>query len=364
MKIMIGNIFESKCLTIVNTVNCVGVMGKGIAFEFKKRYPEMFSDYVKRCSFGQVKTGTPYVFDNNDGTKILLFPTKDHWRSPSRLSFVVEGLDWFIENYEKYGITSIAFPPLGCGNGGLTWEVVGPVMYQKLCKLPIEIEIYAPFGVSKNELTDEFLSKTVIQDDILGKNNLKVNPKWYLILEAVRELNERRYSLKVGRTIYQKICYVITRNGVNTGFTFSKGNYGPYSTGVKDSITALANANLIIEQTLGRMVSLRVSDDVVIHEEKFSPEEWLAMKKTVDLFGRVKSTDQAEMIATVLYAYDELKNEKQVISDKDVYDFVMSWKPHWEQEKNYEVCDTIHNLAMLSLISVSHSDLLMDTMEV
>jgi uncharacterized protein YwgA len=361
MIVKIGDIFESKCSTIVNTVNCVGVMGKGIALEFKKRYPEMFMDYVKKCNSGQVQTGIPYVYDNGDGMKILNFPTKDHWRSPSRLSFVVEGLDWFVENYEKYEITSIAFPPLGCGNGGLTWDVVGPIMYQKLSGLPLEVEIYAPFGVSRNEITDDFLSKTVIVDDILGKSNLKVNPKWYLILEAVRELNSRTYSLKVGRTIYQKICYVMTRNGVNTGFTFSKGSYGPYSADVKASITTLANANLIIEQTLGRMVSLSVSDNVVIHEDKFSGDEWLAMKKTVDLFGRVKSTDQAEMIATVLYSYDELNNGKQKISDKDVYDFVMNWKPHWEQEKNYEVCDTIYNLAMLSLISVTHSNLLLDT---
>jgi O-acetyl-ADP-ribose deacetylase (regulator of RNase III)/uncharacterized protein YwgA len=359
--VKIGDIFESKCSTIVNTVNCVGVMGKGIALEFKKRYPEMFKDYVKKCNSGQVQTGTPYVFDNGDGMKILNFPTKDHWRSPSRLSFVVEGLDWFVENYEKYEITSIAFPPLGCGNGGLTWEVVGPIMYQKLSGLPLEVEIYAPFGVSRNKITADFLSKAVIEDDILGKSNLKINPKWYLILEAIRELNSRTYSLKVGRTIYQKICYVMTRNGVDTGFTFSRGSYGPYSTKVKDSIIALANANLIIEQTFGRMVSLSVSDTVVIHEDKFSEEEWIAMKKTVDLFGRVKSTDQAEMIATVLYSYDELNNEKQKISDKDVYDFVMNWKPHWAQEKNYEVCDTIHNLAMLSLISVTHSNLLMDT---
>lgn len=361
MKVKIGDIFESKCMTTVNTVNCVGVMGKGIALEFKKRYPEMFSDYVKKCKAGQVKTGTPYVFDNNDGTKILNFPTKDHWRSPSRLSFVVEGLEWFVKNYEKYGITSVAFPPLGCGNGGLTWEIVGPVMYQKLKKLPIDVEIYAPFGVSRNEITENFLAKTAVKDEAFGKSNLKVNPKWYLILEAVRELNGRTYSLKVGRTIYQKICYVMTRNGVKTGFTFTKGNYGPYSSDVKNSITALANANLIIEQTLGRMVSLSVSDRVVIQEEQFSKEEWYAMKKTVDLFGRVKSTDQAEMIATVLYSYDELKSKEQKISDKDVYDFVMSWKPHWKQERDYEVCDTIHNLAMLSLISVSHSNLLLDT---
>ena len=122
---------------------------------------------------------------------------------------------------------------------------------------------------------------------------------------------------------------------------------------MKDSITALANANLIIEQSLGRMVSLSVPENVVIHKEKFSEEEWLAMKKTVDLFGRIKST--------VLYAYDVLTCEKKEISDKDVYDFVMSWKPRWEQEKNFEVCDTIHNLAMLTLISVTHSKLLLDT---
>lgn len=361
MKVKIGNIFESKCSAIVNTVNCVGVMGKGIALEFKKRYPEMFIDYVQKCKSGKVHTGTPYVFDNGDGMTIINFPTKDHWRSPSRLSFVVEGLDWFVENYEKYGITSVAFPPLGCGNGGLTWEVVGPIMYQKLRGLPIEVEIYAPFGVSKNEINDDFLLKSVVADDILGKNNLKINPKWYLILEVVRELNSRTYSLKVGRTIYQKICYVITRNGVNTGFIFSKGNYGPYSTNVKDSITALANANLIIEQTLGRMVSLSVSDDVVIHQNKFTKDEWNAMKKTVDLFGRIKSTEQAEMVATVLYSYDELNNGKEKVSDEDVYNYVMSWKPHWKKEKNYEVCDTIHNLAMLSLISVTHSSLLLDT---
>ena len=362
MIVKIGDMFESKCLTKVNTVNCVGVMGKGIALEFKKRYPEMFRDYVERCNLGQVKTGTPYIYDNGDGTNILNFPTKNHWRSPSRLMFVTEGLDWFVENYKKYRIESIAFPPLGCGNGGLTWDVVGPIMYQKLSCLPIDIEIYAPFGVSRKEITEEFLSKKIPQNDVRGKDNLRINPKWYLLLEAVRELNGRTYSLKVGRTIYQKICYVMTRNGVDTGFSFSKGSYGPYSTDVKDSITALANANLIVEQTLGRMVSLSVSKDVVIQKDKFSQDEWSAMEKTVDLFGRIKSTEQAEVMATVLYSYDELNAKKtHKISDKDVYDFVMDWKPYWEQEKKYEVCDTISNLAMLSLISVDYSDMLLDT---
>lgn len=89
MKVLIGNIFDTKCSTIVNTINCVGVMGKGIALEFKKRYPEMFIDYVNRCKNREVKTGEPYVFYNENCTKIINFPTKDNWRSPSRLSYII-----------------------------------------------------------------------------------------------------------------------------------------------------------------------------------------------------------------------------------------------------------------------------------
>lgn len=361
MIVKIGNMFESKCSTIVNTVNCVGVMGKGIALEFKKRYPEMFMEYVLKCDKGEVKPGIPYVYQN-DKVSIVNFPTKDHWRSPSRLSYVIDGLNWFVENYEKYGIDSIAFPPLGCGNGGLTWNVVGPIMYQKLCLLPIDIEIYAPFGTSPKEITNEYLLNSVSEGNVIGNSNSKVNPKWYLILLVVRELNERKYALKVGRTIYQKICYVLTRNGVDTGFVFSKGSYGPFSSQVKDSITALANANLIVEKQLGRMISLSVSDEVELHREKFTEEELNAVKKTVDLFGRVKSTEQAEMVATVLYSYDQLISIKETISDKDVYDYVLDWKPRWKADKEFEICDTIHNMAMLSLMNISCSGELMNTM--
>ncbi len=361
MIVKIGNIFESNCSTIVNTINCVGVMGKGIALEFKKRYPDMFMDYVQKCDKGEISPGKPYLFQSGE-ISILNFPTKDHWRSPSRLSYVNDGLDWFLENYEKYDIKSIAFPPLGCGNGGLNWDIVGPVMYQKLNKLPINIEIYAPFGTNPSKLSDEFLSKSVSEKGIVGNNNSRVNTKWYLILQVVRELNERKYALNVGRTIYQKICYVLTRNGVDTGFVFSKGAYGPFSPQVKESITALANANLIVEKQLGRMISLSVSEGVEIHKEKFSDDELCAVKKTVDLFGRVRSTDQAEMIATVLYSYDQLIKKVKQVSDKDVYEYVLSWKPHWKSEKEFELCNTIQNMAMLSLMDVSCSGELMDTM--
>lgn len=269
MKVKIGDMFESRCGTIVNTVNCVGAMGKGIALEFKKRYPEMYREYVDKCRLGEVKPGKPYIYNNADGTRILNFPTKDHWRSPSRLSYVMDGLDWFVKHYEEYGVKSIAFPPLGCGNGGLTWETVGPLMYRKLCDLPIEIEIYAPYGTNPKEVTLDFLNREATSGEAFGCRQMPVNHKWHLILQVIRELDTREYALKVGRTIYQKICYVLTRSGVDTGFVSSKGEFGPYSAQAKEAITALANANLIMEKQLGRMISLSIPDDVVIEREKF-----------------------------------------------------------------------------------------------
>ncbi len=364
MIIKIGNIFDTKCDAIVNTVNCVGVMGKGIALEFKKRFPYMFDEYVHKCKSGTLKPGTPYFYEDLLGTKILVFPTKEHWRSPSKLSYIIDGLNWFVDHYKEYNIDSIAFPPLGCGNGGLSWSVVGPIMYQKLNKLPIQIEIYAPFGTAPNELTHDYLSKNVNFTDIIGNNRTVMNRNWYLILQVISELNSRKYSLKVGRTIYQKICYVLTRNGINTGFKFTRGTYGPYSPDVKNSIMILANSNLITEEQLGKMISLRVSDKVKINKDDYSPSEWTAVEKTIDLFSRIKSTEQAELIATVLFSYDELSHVKKSISDKDIYDDVLLWKPHWKEEKEFELCDAINNLAMLSLIHINHTDKVIDTIMV
>ena len=196
---------------------------------------------------------------------------------------------------------------------------------------------------------------------VINREYQLINPKQYLILQVIRELNARKYSLKVGRIIYQKICYVLTRNGVNTGFKFVKGDYGPCSSEVEESITTLINKDLIIEKPLGRMNSLSVADHVIIQQEKFSNDEWEAVRKTVDLFGRVKCTDQAEMLTIVLYSYDQLAKLKENISDKDVYDFVFDWKPYWKVDKEYEICNTIQNMAMLSLINVSHSKELMET---
>ena len=120
IKVLEGDMFQSTAQTLVNTVNCVGIMGKGVALEFKNRFPDMFKDYVERCNRGEVKIGQPYLYKSLFLPWILNFPTKDHWRSVTNLQDIVHGLDYLLSHYKEWGITSIAVPPLGCGHGVLS----------------------------------------------------------------------------------------------------------------------------------------------------------------------------------------------------------------------------------------------------
>jgi len=137
-----GNIFDSTCQTIVNTVNCVGVMGKGIAFEYRHRYPEMFRAYARLCEQKLLRPGLLHLWTKSTPW-ILNFPTKNDWKFPSKISYISDGLIKFSETYRAKGITSIAFPELGTSSGGLNWEDVKIQMYNNLEPLPnLDIEIY------------------------------------------------------------------------------------------------------------------------------------------------------------------------------------------------------------------------------
>lgn len=136
-----GNIFDSPTQTLVNPVNTVGVMGKGLALEFRRRYPNMFDEYKKQCRDGWLYVGDLMLWRAKDHF-VLNFPTKKHWKEPSSLIYIEAGLLSFANKYESYGISSIAFPKLGCGNGGLDWKAVKPVMERYLQELPIDAYIY------------------------------------------------------------------------------------------------------------------------------------------------------------------------------------------------------------------------------
>lgn len=135
------SLLDSTAQTLVNTVNCVGVMGKGIAKEFKEREPEMFAAYKRICEKKLLAPGKLWLW-RGAASLILNFPTKQHWRNPSKLEWIEAGLDKFVSSYQKLGIVEISFPRLGCGNGGLNWDDVRPLMEAHLRNLPIQVYIH------------------------------------------------------------------------------------------------------------------------------------------------------------------------------------------------------------------------------
>lgn len=140
-----GDIFDSKAHVIVNTVNCQGVMGKGLALAFKERFPDMFTIYQRDCKSGKLHIGRPTIYTKSTPW-ILNFPTKNHWRYPSKLEYLEKGLDFLVAHYKTVGITSIAFPKLGAQNGKLSWDEVGPLMAKYLSQLDIDVYVYIAEG--------------------------------------------------------------------------------------------------------------------------------------------------------------------------------------------------------------------------
>lgn len=356
INVRLGNIFETKMDVLVNTVNCVGVMGKGIALQYKKLYPEMFNEYKTLCNENLIQTGKLYPYYYKENLKVLNFPTKDHWRSPSKMEYIINGLDWFVSNYNILGISSIAFPPLGCGNGGLSWDEVGPLMYNKLKDLPIDIEIYAPFGTEKNKLTSEYLSKNITINQVKGVFHNKINDNWLLVLQLVKHLEESEYNIKVGRTIFQKICYVLSRYGTDMDLKFKKGTYGPYSEDVKNMIMVLSNNNLIIEKEYGKMILIKVTNQFSIDRSKYSQRDIININRTFELFRRVKDTSQAELVTTIIFSFDTLVERYGIVTENMIYDYIIDWKERYNNEQSeIQIREFAKYLTTLKIIRPDYS---------
>ncbi|MBI4329821.1 MAG: macro domain-containing protein [Chloroflexi bacterium] len=359
--VKIGDLFESQAQTIVNTVNCVGVMGKGVALEFKKRFPDMYEDYVGRCNAKQVKLGRPYLYQRPLTPWILNFPTKDHWRSVSRLQDIVKGLRYLKAHYKEWGITSLAVPPLGCGHGQLEWRVVGPTLYRHLKELDIPVELYAPFGTPHEELKPSFLEQTSGGNgSVTDSKSYKVEPAWVALVEILRRIEEEPYHWLVGRTTFQKIVYFATESGIPTGLLYQRGSYGPYTANLKQRITGLVNNGLIREERLGRLFMVRTGPTFEDARKAYLDdiEHWQGIiEKVADLFMRM-NTQQAEVTATVHYtAQETAKHLGGVPTEKDILQAVMEWKqrrrPPLEEK---DVALTIRHLNMLSWIRAQVSE--------
>ncbi len=139
---MVRSIFDSQAQALVNPVNCVGVMGRGLAKDFAIRYPDMLASYIAKCAAG-FKPGELHVWQSQSLT-IINFPTKIHWRDPSKIEYIVQGLDSLLDLCQKWNFQSIAIPALGCGLGQLHWPAVKTLILDRFMGTDIVVDLYEP----------------------------------------------------------------------------------------------------------------------------------------------------------------------------------------------------------------------------
>jgi O-acetyl-ADP-ribose deacetylase (regulator of RNase III)/uncharacterized protein YwgA len=226
----IGNILDAKAEALVNTVNTVGVMGKGIALQFKNEFPENYKEYLEAVSRKEIIVGQVQIVPINriTGVKYIVnFPTKAHWKYPSQLRWIQDGLRDLHDKLQKLKIKSIAIPPLGCGNGGLDWAIVKPIIEESFSDLNIEVFIYEPSVAIK-----EILKK---EEKPTAAKLTPVRAMLLYLLYRYRALGE--FSSEFAA---EKLSYFLQRFGEKQlKLEFKKGIYGPYSGKVRHVLYAL-----------------------------------------------------------------------------------------------------------------------------
>ena len=313
-----GNILESEAEALVNTVNTQGVMGKGIALQFKNVFPHNYKIYKEACKKGVFDIGNLLIVEDNgliSGKKTIInFPTKISWRNPSEYIYIEKGLEKLIQEIEDKNIKSIAIPPLGSGNGGLNWEVVKKMIEDKLYNFPVEVYIYEPNSQIQDKLKEERVQLTDARAMLL-----------FMLYKLVAN------GEFVSEFSSEKICYFLQRFGAKEYFKldFKPNFYGPYSGKVKYVINYL-NGSYIMGYSAMDKKPFETLDIVPDGFEKVqsyisSKSELVQIvKKTESFLEGYYSEFALELLSTVDYislyknSFDvtTIKNELESWSDR------------------------------------------------
>lgn len=306
-----GNIFESDAEALVNTVNTVGVMGKGIALQFKKNYSSNYKAYADACRNGEIKVGKMFVFrDSNLSTGerlIINFPTKTDWRKPSEYVYVEEGVKDLVRVIHQYNIKSLALPPLGAGNGGLKWEKVKGIINKYLSDLPVDIFVYEP----NVEIREE-----------LKKERVKLTPARALLLYVLFDLV--RNGEMVSEFSAEKVCYFLQKFGAKKHFKlhYKPQYYGPYSGQVRRLLNVLSGSYIMGYSDMDKKPfdPLLLITDGYEEVEKFihsDPELLEIAEKTKAFLNGYYSEFSLELLSSVDYIMSEKNTvEKKVIASE------------------------------------------------
>jgi O-acetyl-ADP-ribose deacetylase (regulator of RNase III) len=226
-----GDIFTEKVDAIVNTVNCVGVMGRGIALQFKKRFPENFKAYATACKQDEVRPGRMFIFDSGlfvNPRFIINFPTKRHWRGKSRMEDIESGLADLVRVVQEKGIHSIALPPLGCGLGGLDWPEVKARIESVLAPLEdVQIVVFEPQGAP--------LAEKMVRN----REVPKMTPGRAALVELIQHYLDGLLDPFVTLLEVHKLMYFMQEAGEELKLKYRKHHYGPYADNLRHVLNAI-----------------------------------------------------------------------------------------------------------------------------
>ncbi|RRQ27384.1 Appr-1-p processing protein [Rhodococcus sp. Eu-32] len=297
-----GNLLRADTDALVNTVNTVGVMGKGIALQFRRAYPDMFKAYATASKAGEVQLGHVHVWETGalDGPRFIInFPTKGHWRAASKLRDIEAGLSDLTRVIRENNITSIAIPPLGCGNGGLDWADVLPLIRQAFAELPdVEAIVYAPDAPPTP----------------MDMGNATERPNMTVGRAALVTLLDRYAGVALGATPIevQKLMYFLQVLGEPLNLNYAKNLYGPYADNLRHVLNRVEGHFLtgygdgtarVLDADPIRVLPGAVDEAAAVLAENGETEK--RVEKVLDLIDGFESMYSMELLATVHWVMSE-----------------------------------------------------------
>ena len=297
-----GNLLEADADALVNTVNTVGVMGRGIALQFKRAYPTMFKAYERDAKAGQIELGRMHVYPTGSlsGPRYIInFPTKGHWRARSRLSHVKAGLVDLVATVRQLDITSIAVPPLGCGNGGLSWSQVRPLIFDAFAQLPnVDVIVYPPDGAPE---AASMVDNTTRPRMTVGRAAL---------VEIIARYSQT--ALEVSLIEVQKLMYFLQAGGEELRLAYEKDRYGPYADNLRHVLRSVEGHFLVgygdASATVHAAEPIRALPDAVNQAQAVlasHPETLNRIDRVIRLVDGFESPYALELLATVHWVASE-----------------------------------------------------------
>jgi O-acetyl-ADP-ribose deacetylase (regulator of RNase III) len=317
-----GNLLDSSAEALVNTVNTVGVMGKGVALQFKEHFTKNYRIYEDACKEGQVKVGKMLLTETGTLTVpkyIINFPTKQHWRGGSKIEFITSGLEDLIRVINEKDIKSIAVPPLGCGNGGLDWTKVKPLIESALGSMSgLKVELYEPGWVNAT-------AKAAQADSKLTKSRASLLSLIYRYAEL---------GFDITHLEIQKLAYFLQSFGQDLRLRYEKGTYGPYAPNLRHLLQTLEGSYLSGDirvadaRPLDTVRPVEKKEDVVMDyiQKNLNEDEMLRLEKVEDLIEGYESPFGLELLSTVFWVVAENNNNTNS-------DFVITAVQQWNSRK-------------------------------